>query len=365
MSLRGLTRAAATTAHHLARLGTSSPSIVFLNKRWAHHGRHSGYLIDEGIGPTLARSDRFLPYPLVKRWERVTDDPHLEERWLLWMNLAVARARLLHLVDGDFDGWAYRRRPPLLSTGITATFHQPTDRLEAIAKGLSLGALDGVICVSRDQIPLLEPFVPAGRCQFIPHGVDTDFFLPASPYEPESPPVLLAVGSHRRDLVTLVAAARLIRARRPDVVVRLISSEDQARWVAENGADAVEVKFGLSDEELRAQYQRATMLFLPLEASTANNALLEAMACGLAAVITDLPGIRDYASPSSAIFCALADPEMHAEAALQLLDDQATRREMGTAGHSLAQDLSWPRVRGQAQAFMRGVIDNLSNEKER
>jgi glycosyltransferase involved in cell wall biosynthesis len=52
----------------------------------------------------------------------------------------------------------------------------------------------------------------------------------------------------------------------------------------------------LTDHQLKNLYQEATIMFLPLKDAGANNALLESMACGLPAVITDLPAAREYAA---------------------------------------------------------------------
>ena len=69
----------------------------------------------------------------------------------------------LHLVDGDFDTWAYRRRHRLRHARITATFHQTPDRLEAIAAELRPGMLDAIVCVSQVQVPYLRHLVHSGE----------------------------------------------------------------------------------------------------------------------------------------------------------------------------------------------------------
>ena len=265
MSIANLVRATSTTVSHLRDIRRQAPPIVFLNQRWAHHGRHSGYLVDVGVGPSIPRLDRFVPDPVRQWWSKRTGDYLWEDRWVLWMNLAASGAQVLHLIDGDFDTWAYLHRPPFLKTAITGTFHQTIDRLPGIVAQIAPGALSGIVCVSRNQIPFLAPLVPEGRCVFIPHGVDTEFFTPPAAVPTEggsasAPALVLSVGAHRRDFPTLLAAARLIRARRPEVVVKLIAAAEKVQWIVANGGDAVEVRSGVSDQDLLEEYRRASVV---------------------------------------------------------------------------------------------------------
>jgi glycosyltransferase involved in cell wall biosynthesis len=351
--LRDWMRASGLTIEHLAQARRSHAPLVFLDQRWHHHGAHSGYLIGSGVGPALPRDDRIFPHPVYKSVSSLTKDDAWEARLLLHTMLRMGRTKVLHLVDGDFDTWAYLKRPLRLKAKITATFHQTPDRLEKIIKTLRSGMLDGIVCVSRVQIPLLQQFVPAGRCVFIPHGVDTDFFVEAPLPKATDNPLLLAVGVHRRDFATLMAAARIIKSRRPDVRVRLIGPRSTVARVAEDGV--VDTASDLSDDELRSAYRDAQMLFLPLEAATANNALLESMATGRPAVITDLPAIREYTTEEAALFCRPGDAQAHADAALSLLEDPPLCARMGRAARGRALNFRWPDVRRSLATFLHDI----------
>jgi glycosyltransferase involved in cell wall biosynthesis len=221
---------------------------------------------------------------------------------------------------------------------------------------LKFGMLDGIVCVSQDQMPVLAHLVPHGRCVFIPHGVDTEFFQSSSnvPFESAvNGPLLLAVGAHRRDFTTLVSAARIIRRARPDTRVKLIGPRDRICYAAESGV--IETESDLKDSELRDAYRACTMLLLPLEAATANNALLESMSVGRPAVISDFPGVRDYTGTDAALLCSPGSAEAHAQAALTLLGDAERCAAMGRAARQRVQQFSWPRIYTQLLEFFREV----------
>src|SRR5258706_1114847 len=144
----------AQTARHLDEARRRRAPIAFLDQRWAHHGRRSGYLIVGELGPRVARSDRALPGFIVRAGAKRSGDPLWEQRWLLWATLALGRATLLHVVDGDFDTWVYRSRPAWVRARVTATFHQPVDRIAEVTRGLQPGPLDGSVSVAGPNLRL-------------------------------------------------------------------------------------------------------------------------------------------------------------------------------------------------------------------
>jgi glycosyltransferase involved in cell wall biosynthesis len=87
----------------------------------------------------------------------------------------------------------------------------------------------------------------------------------------------------------------------------------------------VTVHQGIDDEALRALYRNAAVGVLPLTDSTANNSLLEMMACGLAIVTTDVGGVRDYVHDSGVASLPLGDTEGFVRAVDALLTDPKAR----------------------------------------
>jgi hypothetical protein len=85
-------------------------------------------------------------------------------------------------------------------------------------------------------------------------------------------------------------------------------------------------------------------------------ALIEAMACGLAPVVTDLPGTRAVlTSPEQGVRVATRDPDALRRALERLLDDPERLRSMRAAAHATAQRYSWEEVAGEQLALYRGA----------
>ena len=85
-------------------------------------------------------------------------------------------------------------------------------------------------------------------------------------------------------------------------------------------------------------------MLMPLRDAVANNALLEAMACGLPVVVTDVGAVRDYVTPRSAVLTPPGDARAMADAAVELLDDRGRRDELSGRTREQARLFAWPAV---------------------
>ena len=86
---------------------------------------------------------------------------------------------------------------------------------------------------------------------------------------------------------------------------------------------------------------------------------LEAMACGAALVTTDNGGSRDYAIPAeTALVASYPDTDGLVAAVLRLLDDDAERIRLATAGNALARTFTWERSGEKLEAFLEEYLAN-------
>ena len=334
--------------------------IRFQHTRYPHWGGHSGYaLFVRQLDPHRFRStmhgsadrETDLPgwlkpaKPLLKRlvaradmrWYKL-DDLHAE------MNAIAAgiagQFDIVHFLDGEHSG---RFLPQFLKKvgkkriKTIATFHQPPELAKDVLHAESLHWFDQVVLVSPSQLPFFREHVEEERLKVILHGVDTDFFSPASRSHHSDRMRCLTVGHWLRDWETFSIVAGAL----PDVQFDVVVNRDLGIRDLPN----VQIYRAIDDLELVNLYRNADVLFLPLLQSTANNALLEGMASGLAVVTTDLEAVRAYLPERDGLLVSgKADEFMQAIRALR--ESPALRKELGLKARVRAEALAWSQIAG-------------------
>jgi phosphatidylinositol alpha-mannosyltransferase len=170
------------------------------------------------------------------------------------------------------------------------------------------------------------------RIARLPNGVDRRRFRPAHSAR-EAPARILFVGrlsEQKRVDVLLDAFARL------DTEAELvIVGEGPLREKLEAQARALGVsertRFLGARDDVPVLLRDAWVFALPSAAEGASNALLEAMASGVPAVATELPGTSEVAG-GAALLVPPGDSDALAEALERLLGDEDLRATLGAAG---------------------------------
>lgn len=320
--------------------------IAVLSTVWPHHAKRSGYHpVTKRLGVGLrVHHMRLVPASVSRRF--VSED--LDTPFQIATAMKLTRCDRLLVIDGDFQLKLIENVQRLTTAKIFAVFHQIPRALEQrLAEAPSLH-IDGAICVAKCQIPLVQAVAPPGKTWFVPHGVDADFFTPSG--QRAARPTVLCVGYHQRDFDTLGKAADIILKAVPSAVIRLVAPPSLLPTALDLGR--IELVSGLSDEQLREEYRQAWVLLLPLLDTTANNSLLEGLACGTPIVVSDTGGIRDYVGPGTAALCPAGDAKAHASAAIDLLHDPTRRDAAARAARAQANNFAWPKIREQLRRIM-------------
>lgn len=294
-----------------------------------------------GRGPWGWRGVRRALHAFIHRtgqqWYKLSD---LRAEWDTLGSWWRGEVDLLHFLDGEHTAQflprlaaAFPSKPRTI-----ATFHQPAAILPSVFPRRSAVALDHAVMVASSQLAYFRDLLPEERLSVVPYGIDIDFFRPSGAPARTGKIRCLTSGSYLRDWKTYGEIVHALRGR-PDIAFDVVS----ATAPEFPGLPAVTVHRSVTDEQLRALYHQSDILVLPLLDATANNALLEGMACGVPIVASDLPAVREYATDA----CVLPVPQRadrFVEAIEALAGDASRRARMGQAGRERSLAFSWPSI---------------------
>ncbi|MGW6295872.1 glycosyltransferase [Streptomyces sp. NPDC055058] len=245
------------------------------------------------------------------------------------------------------------------------------------------GTCERVLATCSDEVAELAAMGvrTARRVSVVPCGVDAGHFRPGAT-GPAVPP--------RRAPHRLLACGRLVRRKGYDLAVRALTRVPDAELVVAGGPAAA--RLGRDQEARRLWHlahragvaDRVRMLGavdpadMPALLCSADLVLctpayepfgivpLEAMACGVPVVATDVGGHRDsVADGTTGRLVAPGDPEAVAAAVRGLLADDATRRAYGAAGRArVLGHYTWQRVADGVEHVHRQVLAAHAIPKE-
>lgn len=197
------------------------------------------------------------------------------------------------------------------------------------------------------------------RVHAVPEGGGLDG-VEASPLPPDlEPGYVLAVGTiePRKNYPTLLAAHRMLRARRP-VPPLVVAGKigwaygDAVRDLRED--PEARVLGHVDDGTLLALYRHAAMLAFPSLYEGFGLPLLEAMREGVPALIGDTGSLPELANG-----CALSVPASNVEAVAdgleRLLTDAALRTDLSERGRRRAHDFTWVEAARRTLGIVRAV----------
>lgn len=281
--------------------------MIAVTKRWKHHTASGGFdrLADSLGHVTISRREEGFGARILRRsFDRGWKSPELLLDYkygdLIAEKEALRQARRLpgtgiHYLYGDEQlNWILDRRRRL-DGPLFATFHLPWFRSSARfhAQRLKLlDGLDGAVAVSSALARDLSRILPEEKVFYVPHGIDLEVFQPRLQARRPGCLRLLTVGFHMRDLNLVHRLIDNSHQLKLDVEFQFIGPK--SAWSYFTGCQRTELRSDVSEGELIGAYHDADALLLPVEAATANNSLLEALACGLPVISTQADGIVDY-----------------------------------------------------------------------
>jgi phosphatidyl-myo-inositol dimannoside synthase len=206
-----------------------------------------------------------------------------------------------------------------------------------------------IIAKSAREIEMIRAADPKLSCLLIPNGVDVSVFKPSQSNPEEGPLRILCVGRliERKGQHHLIDAVKRLADQGIDVELDLVGTGD-ARSVNEAQAARLglrnRVSFSgyVSREEIARHYAAADVFVLPSYNEGMSVALLEAMASGLAVVVTPTGGTSELVEPDvNGLVFDWADVDRLVSHLRRLAQDRSLVRRMGQAARQRASDFSW------------------------
>ena len=228
-----------------------------------------------------------------------------------------------------------------------------------VLERLAVRAADRVVVTSQAVADYLvmRHGVDRGRLRIIPNAIDVDRFAPARPARREKG-LIVFVGrlAPEKRLDVLVAAAASVPGARLLLIGDGPERDRLARQAAATGVP-LELAGTVPNTEVAAWLARAEIFALPSAYEGQPKALLEAMACGLPVVGSDVTGIRDIVRHGETGWLVTAgDAGALAVALGTLSDDPALRERLGRAGRTAVQQrYALPAVVEQEMAVLSEV----------
>ncbi len=173
----------------------------------------------------------------------------------------------------------------------------------------------------------------------LPNSVP-DSLVESTPLGHGDPPLcFFAAGSEavRKGIDEIFEALRMLRADGLPVRLHVVaSSADLERKIAETGlADRVKSEGFLAHSEILGAMRGARIFLLPSRAEGFPNALVEAMALGLAPIVTPVGAIPEIVEGTGAPVVPAKDPRALADAIARLVSDPALCSGIGDASRDM------------------------------
>ncbi|MFW5837283.1 MAG: glycosyltransferase family 4 protein [Desulfovibrionaceae bacterium] len=242
------------------------------------------------------------------------------------------------------------RRVHSMITGLGYAFGQGRGALKTLVVNLyrlALSLNSSVLFQNADDRDLFQDLriIPPRKKTCITHGSGVDLDRFALSEAPEGPPLFLCISRllKEKGVREFAAAARILKARRPEARFRLVGPFDP-------GPDAIDkslvdswVEDGFLEwpgpaEDVRPHLREASVSALPSYREGTPRSVLEAMATGRPVVTTNVPGCRQTVIPGETGFLVPPrDPEALAAAMERFVDEPALVPAMGLAGRALCE----------------------------
>ncbi len=303
----------------------------------------------------------------------------LSAAWYCLFNVREFRPDIVHVFFGVPDGplgWLLKRLYRLPYVVSLRGADVPSDEVKRFARHYKLlrpfitylwRDADALVAVSNGLRSHAEKVAPDIPIQVIPNAIDLSQFTPPRQRDTQGPVQLLYVGrfTAAKNVETLIEAVYLLSRREVGDFELELVGEGETRprlehLVAERGLTR-RVRFTdwVPRDQIADYYRRADIFVTATTWEGMPNTVLEAMACGLPIVGTQVPGLQELVHDTvNGYLVPPRDPGALADALALLVDNGYERRRMGRQSRLMAErQFAWEYIAAQYVEVYRRVLE--------
>jgi glycosyltransferase involved in cell wall biosynthesis len=209
---------------------------------------------------------------------------------------------------------------------------------------LVLPLFDHVFYVSKVMQPILASIVPASKLSYSPNGVDIGFFSPGAA---KREPLLLTAGvlKWQKGIDVLLEAFARFSKKHPRYKLRIVGEGPCKKEFLElcrslGISEKVEWPGMVSHEELLKDYRRAEIFVLASVSEGFPKVLVEAMACGLPVVCTDVGSCAEIVKDAGVVVAPKSAEEL-LRGLERIADDEESWGILSRRAEARARIYSW------------------------
>lgn len=292
-----------------------------------------------------------FPYGLRRRWQRAASLPPyvmtlhgLEERRVHAMSREAKKGR----------AWNFSLKNRLWHR----YFHMSRFRW-------SIRTADGAHACAREVWSTLQVKynLDADRVAYIPHGVESRFFVPRE-YPSSEKLRLLYAGTwlDQRGIFYIRDALRNIAPKIPGLTMTFagcgVAPEEIQQFFGAELIDRIIVRPIVPVEQMPELYAEHDVFLFPSLVEGLPLVLLEAMATGMPVITTETCGMADVVENEfNGLLIPSANAQAMEEAILRVAQSKELREKLGTTARESMKRYTWERAARQVEALYQNVLD--------
>lgn len=314
------------TWQHMGAQSGFDPLFAELQQMWGDHALSLyAHQFEKPISNN--RLNRLFGKPKISIRGALTPFVQIKHERMAQMAIAHLRKEpdsivLLSVTENQLSP-AFSNLPESMLNRLVLFVHQPPAWFKLNWSDFSVfKKVKSIVGLSTAQVEFFKK-ITAKPVYKIHHGVDLDFFKP-DPSGIKSSHQLIFVGQWMRDFDVLSKSMMLLLPLMSNLTLHCVIQRKFRNHPALYQLalfDNVVWHDDIHSADLLSLYQTSDALYLPLIDSTANNALNEAMACGLPIITTDVGGVSDYLQGHAFILAKVGDAADHARAVTSFFDN--------------------------------------------